>query len=152
MIRTFRHAAIVVTDMERALGFYRDLLGLKIVLDAEREGEFFDKLLAMPGVRMRVAMLEAPDAGRIELFEFLSHPAWVRHPEEKREAGCWHVALSVADIDRTYQRLLERGVRFNCPPQVSPDGYGKVTYCYDPDGATIELVQILNPDKDPYQG
>ncbi len=49
MIRTVLHAGIVVTEMEKVLEFYRDLLGLKVVLDCEQQDELFDKLIAHPG-------------------------------------------------------------------------------------------------------
>jgi len=152
MIKTVRHAAIVVTDMERSLAFYRDLLGLRVALDVEREGEFFDKLLALPGLRMRVVMLEAPDGNRLELFEFLSHPKKAPDNVETCDIGCMHVAFSVSDIDETYRVLSENGIAFHCPPLVSEDGYGKVTYCRDPDGTILELVQILDPGREPYKG
>lgn len=40
MIRTVRRTGIVVTEMEKALEFYRDLVGLKVVLDGEQQSEF----------------------------------------------------------------------------------------------------------------
>ena len=43
----------------------------------------------------------------------------------------------------TYNRLVEAGVYFNSPPQLSPDGFAKVTFCKDPDGSLIELVEEL---------
>mgnify|MGYP000114723570 CR=1 FL=1 len=43
-----------------------------------------------------------------------------------------------------YQKLTESGVKFNAPPQLSPDGYAKVTFCLDPDNTPVELVQVLN--------
>lgn len=150
MIKTVRHTGIIVTDMERSLEFYRDLLGLSPVLDVEHEGEFLDRLLAHAGVRMRTVMLQAPDGNRIELFQFYSHPKKAPERVETSDIGCSHVAFSVDDIDKTFQELSQSGVTFNCAPQASPDGYGKVTYCHDPDGTIIELVQILNDAKSPY--
>ena len=151
MIKTMRHAAIVVTDMDKALRFYRDLLGLKVVLDKQQEGEFFENLLALEALSMRVVMLESPDGGRLELFQFHSHPKAAPSSVQANEIGCAHVAFSVSDIDKTYQILLQEGIEFNCPPLVSPDGYGKVTYCHDADGTIIELVQILGKGRSPYQ-
>ena len=150
MIRTVRHAAIVVTDMDNTLTFYRDLLGLEVVLDREQAGEFFSKLLGLADVRMRVVMLEAPDGNRVELFEFPSHPKAPREPVEMSDIGGSHVAFSVGDLDATYDLLARNGTRFHCPPQVSPDGYAKVTYCRDPDGTIVELVEILTEGPEPY--
>ena len=42
---------------------------------------------------------------------------------------------------RDYQK---KGVRINCPTHISPDGYAKITFCHDPDGTSIELVEVLD--------
>ena len=143
MITNMRHTGIAVTNMDQALKFYRDLLGLKVVLDCEQENAFLDELLALDKVKMRVAMLETPDGNRIELFQFYSHPD---APPEKisiTRIGCTHVCFAVDDVDKEYQKLRQAGMQSNCPPTVSPDGYAKVTYAHDPDGTTVELTQIL---------
>ena len=143
MITKMRHTGIVVTDMDRSLKFYRDLLGLEVALDREQGNAFLDKLLALDRVRMRVVMLEAQDGNRIELFQFYSHPDKPADQITINRIGCSHVCFAVDNVDKDYQRLREAGMQFNCPPTVSPDGYAKVTYAHDPDGTTIELTQIL---------
>ena len=151
MIRTIRHTGIVVTKMERALEFYRDLMGLKVVFDKKLGGdEFFGKLIALPGVRMRLVMLQAEDGNKVELFEFYSHPKKARETVETSDIGCSHIAVSVDDLDAVYEKLSRKGIRFNNTPVVSPDGYAKVAYCRDPDGTFIEVVQILDIGKNPY--
>ena len=58
--------------------------------------------------------------------------------------GASHVAFTVQDIEKLYQDLSKKNIKFNAPPQKSPDGLVKVTFCKDPDGTPIELVEILN--------
>ena len=152
MSKAIRHVGIVVTEMERSLEFYRDLLGLKVVLDAEREGEYYAQVTGLTGVRMRVAMLEARDGKKVELFEFHSHARRARERVETCDVGCSHVALEVDDIAELYGEMQRRGVVCNCAPVVSPDGYAKVTYCHDPDGAIVEVVEVLDVSKNPYGG
>ncbi len=53
------------------------------------------------------------------------------------------IAFTVDDLDREYERLRAAGVAFNARPQTSPDGYAKVTFCRDPEGNLIELVEVL---------
>jgi len=151
MIKNVRHTAVIVTDMEKALGFYRDLLGLKVVLDKQQEGELFARLLALESVKMRVVMLEAPDGYMVELFEFPSHRRKAPDSVEMCNIGCSHIGFRVEDMDDTYEKLLEKGLKCNSEPLVTPDGYAKVIYCHDPDGTIIELVEILNTDKNPYK-
>ena len=59
--------------------------------------------------------------------------------------GSSHVAFTVDDLDKTYEKFIVAGIKFNAPPQNSPDGYAKVTFCHDPDDTLIELVQVLDP-------
>ena len=146
---TIRHTGIIVTDMDRALTFYRDLLGLKVVLDAQQDNEFASALTAYPGKR-RIVMLEAPDGNKIELFQFYDHPRPAPEKVEMGTIGCSHVCFMVEDMDAVYEEFEAKGVQFNCEPLISPDGYGKVTYCHDWDGTIIELVEILDTGKDPY--
>ena len=136
-----RHTGIVVTDIEKALGFYRDLLGLKIARDFTEEGDYIDSISGLSGVRVRMVKLTADDGSMIELLQYLSHPREARHKSQLCDIGCSHIALTVDDIDKEYVRLLQSGVKFNCPPYISPDGYAKVTFCHDPDGTSIELVE-----------
>ena len=150
MIKTIRHTGIIVTKMDRALEFYRDLLGMEVVLDREQEGEFVGKLIALEDVRMRVVMLQAPDGNKVELFEFYSHPKKAPEKVQTSDIGCSHIAVAIDNVEAAYEKFSQKGIQFNCPPVVSPDGYAKVAYCHDPDGTIVELVQILDTGKNPY--
>src|SRR5262245_22058165 len=65
------HTAIVVGDTERALGFYRDALGLKVVGRSENHGEEQEHLNNVFGARLRITTLRAPAGPGIELLEYL---------------------------------------------------------------------------------
>ena len=53
--------------------------------------------------------------------------------------------ISFFQYDRSvYSELSKKNIEFNTPPQKSPDGLVKVTFCKDPDGTPIELVEMLN--------
>lgn len=126
----FRHTGVVVRDMEKALWFYRDLLGLEPVKDYVEEGPFMDGLTQMPDVRVRIAKLQIENGGMIELLQFLSHPVEFPPPDLPKTRIA-HVAFTVENIDALHRDWLTQGIRFNCAPQLSPDGYAKVTYCKD---------------------
>lgn len=144
MIIGVRHTGIVVTDMEKALVFYRDLLGLKVAKDFKEEGDYIDSISGLSGVRLWMVKLTADNGTMVELLQYLSHPREARDNPQICDIGCSHIAFTVDDIDKKYARLSKNGVRFNCPPYISPDGYAKVTFCHDPDGTSIELVEVLD--------
>jgi len=130
--------------MEKALAFYRDLLGLKVAKDFTEEDDYIDNISGLSGVRVRMVKLTADDGTMVELLQYLSHPREARDNPQICDIGCSHIAFSVDDIDKEYKRLSKNGVKFNCPPYISPDGYAKVTFCHDPDGTSIELVEVLD--------
>ena len=145
MIKEVRHIGITVTNMERSLNFYRDLLGLTIERNMNESGKYIDNMLSMKDVQVNTVKMSANDKGPtlIELLEFKSHPQQPNHIDIS-EIGASHAAFTVDDLDKTYEEFTAAGVKFNAPPQYSPDGFAKVTFCHDPDGTQIELVQVLN--------
>jgi catechol 2,3-dioxygenase-like lactoylglutathione lyase family enzyme len=142
-MKAIRHTGIVVSDMERSLEFYRDLLGLKVVKDFKEEGDYIDKISVLSGVKVWMIKLAADDGTMVELLKYMSHPQKAPDNPQICDIGCSHIAFTVDDVDEEYARLLEKGVGFNCPPLVSPDGYAKVAFCRDPDGVFIEFVEEL---------
>ena len=146
-VKNIRHTGIVVTDMERSLKFYRDLMGLKSVIDFTEEGEYIDTISGLTGVSLRMVKLVAEDGGMIELLHYSSHPQPERGENRICEIGPTHVAFTVEDVDKTYTEWSAKGVRFNSAPVMSPDGYAKVAFCQDPDGTFLEIVEVMEKTK-----
>ena len=143
MIEDVRHIGIVVTDMEKSLQFYRDLLGLKIKSLVDEEGKFLDNILAHENVKNRVAKLYAKNGNAlVELIDSKSYGN--KKDRDFFTIGASHFALTVDDLDETYDYLIKNGVKFTASPQLTPDGFAKVTFCEDPDGTPIELVEVIN--------
>jgi len=139
------HTSRTVSDLDRSLGFYRDLLGMEVALDAEMAGEMLEREVAMPGARLRLVELRA-GAAFLELLEYRA-PEGAPFPAGAKPAdvGAHHVALLVDDIEAEHARLAAAGVRFTWPPQEVDAGYfagHRTAYCYDPDGLIVELWQL----------
>jgi catechol 2,3-dioxygenase-like lactoylglutathione lyase family enzyme len=146
MIRGIHHTAISTGDLERALGFYRDLLGFEVVFEVAwpKGTEPADQITALRGSAARIAMLRAGNT-YLELFEYESPPPATGDPERPVcDHGITHIALDVRDIDAEYERLSAAGMHFHCPPLDL--GLAKATYGRDPDGNVIELQEILTDD------
>jgi glyoxylase I family protein len=143
MIKDVRHIGIVVNDMDISLKFYKDLLGLKIKSLAEEEGEFLDNMLAHKNVKNKVAKLYAGNGNA--LVELIASKSFANKKNRNFfTIGASHFAFTIDNLQETYEYLLENGVKFTAPPQLTPDGYAKVTFCEDPDGTPIELVEVIN--------
>ena len=143
-MKAIRHIGVVVSDMEKSLRFYRDLLGLKVEKIMDESGGYIDNMLGLQNVRATTVTLSADNgAPLLELLKFESHICPNTGTRNIFSLGPSHVALTVDNLDEVYRTMLKAGIRFNAPPQHSPDGYTKVTFCLDPDGTPVELVQVL---------
>ena len=143
-MKSIRHTGIVVGDMEKAIHFYVDLLGLKVTKRNDESGEYIGKILGLKNVKVTTVKMAADDGTLIELLYYHSHPHKPVEAREIYDTGLSHLAFTVADVETEYGRLSEAGTSFNSPPQTSPDGKAKVVFCRDPEGNWIELVEMLH--------
>jgi len=144
-MKTVRHFGIVVSNLEKSLHFYKDILGLKIQRDMLEEGKFVDDILGLQDVKVRTIKMSADEGNTlVELLWYQSHLGRKKEDKKIFDIGPSHLALTIDNLENLYQKLKSEGVKFNCPPQVSPDGKAKVVYCYDFEGNPIELVEELS--------
>jgi catechol 2,3-dioxygenase-like lactoylglutathione lyase family enzyme len=139
-----RHVGIVVRDLDLSLTFYRDLLGLSVIREMDEEGVFLDAILGTEKARVRTVKL-AGTAGetQVELLSFTDPVPEIGAAPTLFRAGPTHVAFTVGDLDGIYRRMTAAGITFTTDPQLSPDGRAKVTFCRDPDGTALELVEVV---------
>jgi catechol 2,3-dioxygenase-like lactoylglutathione lyase family enzyme len=135
------HVGICVADMERALRFYRDLLGFRPEHALHVEGEPSDTLLRLRGVVLDAVYLER-DGVRIELLRFASPPAPPPRARPMHERGLTHLSFRVADLDVTLAALRAAGERVLDETVIRmPEYRAAACFVVDPDGQLIELVQ-----------
>jgi glyoxylase I family protein len=138
--RDFSHVTVRVSDMERALAFYRDGLGLRVVFDVRLAGAGLEAAASAAEASGRMVGLLVPGAGRV-CIELLGFDA----PKSERPArghftGYTNVALSVDDLDAAHAACVARGLH----PRSAPVAVGGVRMFFlaDPDGTPIELIEF----------
>jgi lactoylglutathione lyase len=137
----FLHAMVRVTDIDSAVKFYGEGLGLQEILryDSE-EGRFTLVFLASPDDIERCGGIPentSPTAMKIPMVELTYN--W--DPEDYdggRNFG--HLAYRVGDIYEACERFQSLGVTINRPPRD-----GRMAFVRSPDGISVELLQKGKP-------
>lgn len=142
MIKDIHHTSFTVSNMERSIEFYRDILGLELKWDSSAagvkfKGEAADRVTNCPGTELRIVFLSAGNS-RIELVEYT--PAGKQQVDNKAsDTGSAHVCFQTDDIEELYRKLLAINARLHCAPQQLDNA--KVMYFRDPDGIILEAAQ-----------
>ncbi|HLS97352.1 MAG TPA: VOC family protein [Porticoccaceae bacterium] len=150
MIRGAHHVAISTPNLERALGFYRDLMGFREIQRGSWEPGIpqFDQVLGLTDCSATQVMLRGANLC-IELFEFKTpEPAPMDPNRPVCNHGHTHICFDVVNIHEVYDRLVAAGIRFHAPPQ--DFGAIRATYGRDPDGNVFEIQELMDRD-DPGQ-
>lgn len=140
------HVGITVSDLDRAIGFYHDVLGLELA--SEPTPVFDDPALGpavgVPGAALRCVMLALGD-GFLELLEYQRPPSPVIAPLPQNALGAQHAAFLVDDVVARKAELEDAGVPFMSEINVVDEGVlagWRWVYFTDPDGNALELVEI----------
>jgi len=136
------HIGICVSDWERSLGFYRDVLGFRYLSELQLAGEPSSTLLQLPDVELRAIYLER-DGMRIELLHYpVPGHRGDGTPRPLNQLGLTHLSLRVADLAGLLESLRTAGVHILERTRIDiPTFEAGAAFVTDPDGTLIELVQ-----------
>jgi catechol 2,3-dioxygenase-like lactoylglutathione lyase family enzyme len=139
------HTGITVSDLERSLAFWRDVLGFELSHTTHQKGEMAAQITGVAGAELKLAVVKAPGGHKIELLEYLAPSDRKKHVDLRPcDVGHVHVAIVVEDLDSILERIAASGWHAAGRPQTlttGPNAGKRVIYVRDPDGTTIELMQ-----------
>jgi catechol 2,3-dioxygenase-like lactoylglutathione lyase family enzyme len=140
------HTGITVSNLERSLAFWRDVLGFAFSHRAHQEGEMAEQITGVKGAELKLAVVKAPGGHKIELLEYLA-PTDRRKDAHLRpcDVGHVHVALTVENLEPLLEKIAASGWKAAGNPQTltaGPNAGKRVIYVRDPDGATIEFMEL----------
>jgi methylmalonyl-CoA/ethylmalonyl-CoA epimerase len=134
-IKKLNHVAIAVKDIESALDFWENKLGLKL-----------DYIEEVPSEASRVAFIPVGDS-LIELVQPTRNDTGMAVFLEKRGEGIHHLCVEVENIDETFNMLKEKGVRLiNTEPQVLPGRKMAFIHPKAANGVLVELYELTNSE------
>jgi catechol 2,3-dioxygenase-like lactoylglutathione lyase family enzyme len=138
------HTGITVSNLERSLAFWRDVLGFELSHTAHQKGELAREITGVEGAEIKLAVLKAPGGHKIELLEYLAPADRKRANLRPCDVSSVHVALLVHDLDTVLERIAASGWKAAGKPQTlttGPNAGKRVVYVRDREGMTIELMQ-----------
>lgn len=131
-IKKINHVAVVVDDMDKALSFWRDALGMEL-----------HELRDVPTEKSQVAFLPL-ESSEVELVMPTSDDSGIAKYLTKRGPGMHHICLEVDDILGMLEHLQTKGVRLiNDEPRIAADGK-KYAFIHPEStaGVLVELYQL----------
>ena len=141
-VRGFNHTGFVVTDLDRAIGFFRDLLGFEVLSRAPRDPALMGRMTRLPQPELEIVHLQGP-GHRIELLHYATNG--IRNADQPRvyDDGAAHVALDVDDMDAAVAASAAHGLELVgevVTIDAGPNRGRKVVYLQSAYGLTIELI------------
>ncbi len=131
-VKQINHVAVVVDNMEKALSFWRDALGMEL-----------HGLRDVPEEKSQVAFLPLPGS-EVELVRPTTDDSGIAKYLAKRGPGMHHICLEVDDIEGMMSQLKSKGVRLiNEEPRTAADGK-KYAFIHpeSTSGVLVELYQL----------
>lgn len=155
LVEAVAAVGMTVSDMDRSVEFYSQVLSFEKVADVEVWGTDYERLQGVFGLRMRVVHMKL-GSETIELTEYLA-PKGKPFPADSHSNDHWfqHIAIIVSDMEKAYDWLRKHKVQHaSTGPQRLPDwnpnaGGIRAFYFRDPDGHFLEILWFPPGKGDP---
>ena len=141
-VQRLSHIGICVSELERSVRFYRDILGFQELSRLQLKGPEPERMLNIAGGELQAVYLER-EGTRLEL---LFYPAaghqGTATPRPMNALGFTHLSLRVADLDAVLAAIEQGGGKSLAETRIDNKAWGsKAIFVTDPDGLRIELLQ-----------
>ena len=138
------HVGFAVNDLDQSVEWYSMFLGEPPILRKTWDVEYVSRIVGYPRVKMEGAFWRLPGGTVLELLQYL-YPEPGHVDMETYNVGNAHLCLVVDDLAADFERLRNH-VEFRDPAPVEipwgPYTGGMACYLRDPDGISIELMQL----------
>jgi len=137
------HTAIVISDTDASLRFYRDVLGLKVVGESENYGPEQERLNNVFGARLRITSLRAASGPGVEFLEYLAPGDGRPYPsgEKANDLIHWQTKFLGASAAEAEMELRKARSVFVSTGVVQPSFAQKSFIVRDPDGHAIQVTE-----------
>jgi catechol 2,3-dioxygenase-like lactoylglutathione lyase family enzyme len=138
----FNHTSFTVTSLDRAVAFFRDLLGFELISRAPRGQALIERMTAIDGANVEIAFLRGP-GHTIELIEYRAPADRTASQARLCDAGAAHVAFDVDDVRAAVAGAQAHGFAPIGEIIVIDEGPNRgrqVVYLKGPDNFVVEFI------------
>jgi lactoylglutathione lyase len=125
MLKQIDYTMVIVSDMTRSVGFYRDTLGIPLKFESPDWTEF------------------ATEGTTLALHSGGSPREYQDTGDQSKTAGTCSLGFNVNDLDSTYEDLKAKGMSFVMPPTTRDEQGIRLAVGLDPDGLPISFAQYV---------
>jgi glyoxylase I family protein len=138
-VKGFSHVCIRVSGMERAVEFYREMLGFDVVFDVELAGPSLEQVTGELNAhgRMVGGLLGGTSVELLQIDSQAGPPVVT----SARALGYTNISLSVDDLDAAHVAVAGAGAE---PGPVVDIGGVRMFFMSDPDGTPVEIIEYPN--------
>ena len=141
MIKSLGHVALGVADMERSLEFYRDFLGMEVIMELDVDDGRIGKVIGLPGAKCKIVHLKKGETV-LELFHYYDPTGENKALSMSQcDHGFIHIGFEVNDFHAHVEELRKRDVEFLGEPMEFRPGVW-ILYFRGPDGEVCEFRQL----------
>ena len=140
MIKCLGHVGLGVSDMDRSLAFYRDMLGMGVLMDLDISDDRIARVIGVPGAKCRIVHLKLGD-NVLELFRY-SEPLGKNRTKQLQQydQGLIHIGFEINDFHNHIAELKKNNIEFlGEPVEFRPNVW--IAYFRGPDGEVCEFRQ-----------
>ena len=140
------HTGLVVQGLDKQVAFYRDVIGLNVIREAEVTAPPGGDHTGIDGVRRKLVFLgHDRSQHQLELIYYIDPVSPAGNPLAHHQVNSIHLCFKTQNLQSCYQNLLRHRARFLTPPKLidRPQQGDRVCLCYaqDPEGNWIEFTE-----------
>lgn len=144
------HVGVVVTDLQKSVGFYTNVIGMKKTGEFTVGEEFAKKSGLSNGIAFDVTVLRLKDSKDATQWKLMSFGKEAQHPKQKfiqDDTGMQYITIFVTELRPFIERIKKYNVPFLGETPVILNETDHFVFIQDPDGNFIELIGPMDANE-----
>jgi catechol 2,3-dioxygenase-like lactoylglutathione lyase family enzyme len=140
MILGLNHIGLSVENLESAVKFYTEVMGMDIDYRAYHEGRAISDVVGVVDAVIDICVVKKGNCA-IELIEYNKRRPVPEYYKPQNEPGLVHISFEVSNVDEEYEKIRSFGYEAYSDPMVTRENGPKICYVKGPDNVIFELYE-----------